>query len=84
VENKAILEKLYENKQIVFKYEKNPNDSVDDIAGICDETGRVLGMMPHPERNLFGINAPNSAYGKISDEGAGMQVFKNAFNYLKK
>ena len=82
--NKEVLAKLYENKQIVFKYVKNPNGSIDDIAGICDETGKVLGMMPHPERNLFGINAPYSAYGKVSEEGEGFQMFRNAFEYFKK
>ncbi len=84
VKDKSILEKLYENKQVVFKYIQNPNGSMDSIAGICDETGRVFGLMPHPERNLFGINAPNSEYGKVSEEGEGMQIFRNAYNYLKK
>ena len=84
VKDKAVLEKLYENKQAVFKYVENPNASTDSIAGICDETGRVFGLMPHPERNLFGINAPNSEYGKVQEEGDGMQVFRNAYNYLKK
>ncbi len=83
VKDKEILEKLYANKQIVFKYEKTPNGSTDDIAGISDETGRVLGLMPHPERNLFGINAPNSASGKVADEGEGLKIFRNAFEYLK-
>ncbi len=81
--DKEVLERLYDNRQVVFKYVKNPNGSQDDIAGICDETGRVFGLMPHPERNLFGINAPNSEYGKVAEEGEGMQVFRNAFNYLK-
>ena len=84
VEDKGTLEKLYAKNQVVFKYEENPNGSTDSIAGICDESGRVLGLMPHPERNLFGINTPNSAYGKIPDEGEGMKVFRNAFEYLKK
>ncbi|WNQ12159.1 phosphoribosylformylglycinamidine synthase subunit PurQ [Paenibacillus aurantius] len=45
------LEKLKANNQIVFRYAgSNPNGSVDDIAGICNERGNVLGMMPHPER----------------------------------
>ncbi|ELK48278.1 phosphoribosylformylglycinamidine synthase subunit PurQ [Halobacillus sp. ACCC02827] len=42
--------KLRENNQIVFTYEENPNGSVGDIAGIMNEQGNVLGMMPHPER----------------------------------
>ncbi|MDQ0156894.1 phosphoribosylformylglycinamidine synthase subunit PurQ [Robertmurraya andreesenii] len=44
------LQKLIENKQIVFTYENNPNGSLANIAGIINEQGNVLGMMPHPER----------------------------------
>ena len=45
------LASLQTNKQIVFRYaHDNPNGSVDDIAGICNEQGNVVGMMPHPER----------------------------------
>ncbi|HZX19993.1 MAG TPA: phosphoribosylformylglycinamidine synthase I [archaeon] len=82
--NKEVLERLYKHKQIVFKYENNPNGSQDDIAAICDETGRVFALMPHPERNLFGINKPNSAFGKINETGEGLKIFKNAYDYLKK
>lgn len=48
----ATLAELKANNQIVFRYEagNNPNGSVDDIAGICNKAGNVLGMMPHPER----------------------------------
>ena len=45
------LEQLHKNDQIVFRYHGiNPNGSIDDIAGICNKEGNVLGMMPHPER----------------------------------
>lgn len=44
------LARLKENKQIVFTYTNNPNGSLEDIAGIMNEQGNVLGMMPHPER----------------------------------
>jgi phosphoribosylformylglycinamidine synthase subunit PurQ / glutaminase len=44
------LKCLEENSQIVFKYKNNPNGSISDIAGITNEQGNVLGMMPHPER----------------------------------
>jgi phosphoribosylformylglycinamidine synthase len=44
------LEQLKKNNQIVFTYETNPNGSLVDIAGIVNEKGNVLGMMPHPER----------------------------------
>lgn len=48
--DEATLKQLQENNQIVFTYENNPNGSVKDIAGIINEKGNVLGMMPHPER----------------------------------
>ncbi|MGE5702371.1 MAG: phosphoribosylformylglycinamidine synthase subunit PurQ [Clostridia bacterium] len=49
--DEATLKQLQENGQIVFRYEgENPNGSIDDIAGIINERGNVLGMMPHPER----------------------------------
>ncbi len=83
-EDRKVIDKLYEKNMVVFKYAKNPNGAMDDIAGISDETGRVFGLMPHPERNMFGYNAPNSAYGKISEEGEGMKIFRNAYNYFKK
>ncbi|MBN3525031.1 phosphoribosylformylglycinamidine synthase subunit PurQ [Paenibacillus apiarius] len=44
------LEQLKRNNQIVFTYEENPNGSLEHIAGIINEQGNVLGMMPHPER----------------------------------
>jgi len=44
------LQSLQENKQIVFTYQDNPNGSVANIAGIVNQQGNVLGMMPHPER----------------------------------
>ncbi|MFJ7727255.1 phosphoribosylformylglycinamidine synthase subunit PurQ [Neobacillus sp. NPDC097160] len=44
------LNQLKSNNQIVFTYQQNPNGSLEDIAGITNEKGNVLGMMPHPER----------------------------------
>ncbi|TGL99317.1 phosphoribosylformylglycinamidine synthase subunit PurQ [Leptospira jelokensis] len=46
------LERLEKNGQVVFRYSENPNGSLHDIAGICNEKGNVLGMMPHPERAM--------------------------------
>lgn len=49
--DEATLRQLQENNRIVFRYDgENPNGSIDHIAGICNERGNVLGMMPHPER----------------------------------
>ncbi|GAB2547532.1 phosphoribosylformylglycinamidine synthase subunit PurQ [Gracilibacillus alcaliphilus] len=55
------LAQLKANNQIVFTYKNNPNGSVADIAGIINEQGNVLGMMPHPERAAEAIL--NSADG---------------------
>ena len=55
------LKKMYNNGQVILKYcdkngnELNPNGSVDSIAGICNETKNVFGLMPHPERAMESI-----------------------------
>jgi phosphoribosylformylglycinamidine (FGAM) synthase-like amidotransferase family enzyme len=46
----ATLEQLRGDDRIVARYVNNPNGSLDDIAGICNEAGNVVGLMPHPER----------------------------------
>jgi phosphoribosylformylglycinamidine synthase len=48
--NSDTLTELQDGNQIVWRYCSNPNGSVDNIAGICNRAGNVLGMMPHPER----------------------------------
>ncbi|MCI1748159.1 MAG: phosphoribosylformylglycinamidine synthase subunit PurQ [Acidipropionibacterium sp.] len=49
VADKAALEQLEANNQVVFRYARNPNGSEHDIAGVTNETGNVVGLMPHPE-----------------------------------
>jgi phosphoribosylformylglycinamidine synthase len=49
--DEATLSQIEDNGQVVFRYAgENPNGSLNNIAGICDRKGNVLGMMPHPER----------------------------------
>ncbi len=48
----AVLESLKANNQIALQYATDINGSVEGIAGICDPTGRIFGLMPHPERAL--------------------------------
>lgn len=67
------LKQLEENKQIVFKYRNNPNGSVSDIAGITNQQGNVLGMMPHPER----------AVEKILGSDDGVKIFTAMINFVK-
>lgn len=62
------LEKMKQNRQIVFRYQSTPNGSVEDIAGICNEQGNVLGMMPHPERAVhewLGTNDGRALFASI-------------------
>jgi phosphoribosylformylglycinamidine synthase len=44
------LARIRANDQVVLRYLDNPNGSIDDIAGVCNEAGNVVGLMPHPER----------------------------------
>jgi len=83
VASEEIIEKLGGNDQVVFKYVKNPNGSYEDIAGICDESGRVLGLMPHPEKFFTHLNSPQSTRTEIKVEAAGLAIFRNAFAYFK-
>lgn len=99
-----IIEKLENQEQVVFKYcdtygdladgkfPLNPNNAMNDIAGICDPTGRVFGMMPHPERYLNFTNNPNWTREKeklkregkpIPERGPGNLIFKNAVEYAE-
>lgn len=48
--DEATLKEIEDNNQVVFRYAENPNGSVNDIAGIINTAGNVLGMMPHPDR----------------------------------
>lgn len=78
-----VLKRLSKNDQIAFKYKKNPTGTLKDIAGICDESGRILGMMPHPERNILPWQDPRALRQTIT-KGCGMKVFENAFSYCQK
>lgn len=98
----ATLETLKKNNQIALRYTKdgkpakgefpfNPNGSTDDIAGITDESGRVLVLMPHPERGMFAWQRDDYAALKdkarrngqaLGDNSDGLLLFQNAANYF--
>jgi phosphoribosylformylglycinamidine synthase len=67
-----------------MEYPDNPNGAELAIAGICDPTGRVFGLMPHPEAFLDRTNHPRWTREDLPEEGAGLAVFKNAAAYLRK
>jgi phosphoribosylformylglycinamidine synthase len=61
-------------------YPANPNGSLGAAAGVCDRTGRIFGLMPHPERHVLGIDHPRwtRLSDKVPDQGAGLQIFQSA------
>ncbi len=90
--DQAVMDALKANDQIAFQYVDeagnpaaaypgNPNGSTDAIAGICDITGRVLGLMPHPERITEAVNHPH--YTRGHGTNAGLQIFQTAVAYVR-
>jgi phosphoribosylformylglycinamidine synthase len=97
--DEEVLAKLWSNRQVALqyvdqstgrptqKYPLNPNGSMDAIAGICDPSGRVFGMMPHPEAYNSPHNHPDWVHqryeGTLPAEGLGLQIFRNAVEYIR-
>ncbi|MEI6686538.1 MAG: phosphoribosylformylglycinamidine synthase subunit PurQ, partial [Planctomycetota bacterium] len=61
----------------------NPNGSQGNIAGLCDPSGRVLGLMPHPERHVLPTQHPSWTRNGLQKEGEGFAIFKNAVKYFE-
>jgi phosphoribosylformylglycinamidine synthase I len=102
---REILEELKKNSQIVFTYcdengnnaggiyPLNPNGAMEDIAAICDKSGRLMGMMPHPERAIYASHEPEYHLKKEIAKryniemsgiiGSNFQIFRNAVGYFK-
>jgi phosphoribosylformylglycinamidine synthase len=99
------IEALFSNNQVAMQYANesgdqaggawpmNPNGSTKDIAGICDKSGRIFGLMPHPEAFNHYTNHPDwtrkkeglMRQGKTieTEEGEGIKIFKNAVDYIR-
>lgn len=99
------LDEFRRNGQVVFTYcdgngsdaegfPENPNGSIANIAGLCDRSGRLMGMMPHPERGLYSFNEPEFHWKKEIARRNGLvvremvesnfMIFKNAVDFAKK
>ncbi len=89
-----IQEQVVNNNLVAFQYVDsegnagpypvNPNGSAWDIAGICDPTGRILGMMPHPERHVHQWQHPWWTRRRHNEaRGAGLRIFENAVQLCK-
>ncbi|TSK08846.1 MAG: phosphoribosylformylglycinamidine synthase subunit PurQ [Geobacter sp.] len=70
-------------KAATMEFPENPNGSINAIAGICDETGRIMGLMPHPEAFVHRTQHPRWTREELPEEGEGLIFFKNAARYVK-
>lgn len=93
VPNAGVLEQLRTNGQVALRYAdrdgspangvypRNPNGSMDDIAAICDPSGRIFGLMPHPEAYITREHHPRWTREVLPEEGEGLALFRNAVEY---
>lgn len=88
-----ILHGLEQSNQVVLRYvtqagepatsfPDNPNGSMGNVAGVCDPSGRVLGLMPHPERHVLPTQHPQWTRNGLAQEGDGFAIFKNAVQFF--
>jgi len=87
-----ILKGLEQAGQVVLRYVDsagnpgpfpvNPNGSQGDVAGVCDASGHVLGLMPHPERHVLPTQHPRWTRQGLAAEGDGLRLFRNAVEYF--
>jgi phosphoribosylformylglycinamidine synthase len=69
----------------VMEYPLNPNGSVAAIAGVCDESGRLFGLMPHPEAYIHRTHHPRwTREPELPEEGMGLFLYNNAVSYIRK
>lgn len=64
-------------------YPYNPNGSVDNIAGVCDSSGRIFALMPHPERHIRGTQHPQWTRQGAKEYGDGFPIFLNAVRWAE-
>ena len=72
-----------ERGDISAGYPSNPNGSAGNVAGICDSSGRIFGLMPHPERHIRGTQHPQWTRLGAKEYGDGFQVFRNAVEWAE-
>ena len=91
--DKETLDKLESEGNVAFRYVDaegnqggfpvNPNGSMNSIAGLTDSTGRIFGLMPHPERFVRPVQHPNWSRFKEKPAADGMTIFNNAVKFVK-
>ncbi|RLA80727.1 MAG: phosphoribosylformylglycinamidine synthase subunit PurQ [Deltaproteobacteria bacterium] len=69
--------------EVTMDYPYNPNGSEGAIAGVCDPTGRIFGLMPHPEAYLHYTHHPRWTREELPEEGEGVKIFRNGVKYVR-
>jgi phosphoribosylformylglycinamidine synthase subunit PurQ / glutaminase len=82
-----VVERLREDGQVALRYRSNgtggnPNGSLDDVAGLCDPTGQIFGLMPHPERYIFPTQHPSWTREGLEITPQGRALFDNAIAFF--
>jgi len=92
----SILARLHQEHRIAVQYSSakdgsptmdypaNPNGAIDAIAGICNDTGRIFGLMPHPEAYLHRTNHPRWTREDLPETGMGLIIFQNAVDFIRR
>ncbi|PLX84001.1 MAG: phosphoribosylformylglycinamidine synthase [Desulfuromonas sp.] len=94
VEDEQVLQRLEEQHLAVVRYADtelrptmsypdNPNGSVSAIAGVCDRSGRIFGLMPHPEAYVHRTHHPRWTREELPEEGMGLWMYQNAVRFVR-
>jgi len=95
VREPSVLARLHKEGRIVVQYSgvddgaptmtypANPNGAIDAIAGICNDSGRIFGLMPHPEAYLHRTNHPRWTREDLPEMGMGLIIFQNAVDFIR-
>ena len=93
VADETVLQEIRRNGQIIYRYTDadgkpagypwNPNGSADNIAGICDPGGQVVGLMPHPERHCLPVHDPRWTRRGLQAEGEGLRFYRRAVQFVR-
>ncbi len=78
----VVLRYADESGRTASNYPANPNGSPGAVAGLCDPTGRIFGLMPHPERHVDPLHHPRWTRLGLDREGDGLRIFRNAVRAL--